>query len=116
MNNFKTNDDLIKELLSLDEQKELQEEIEKTKNEKEEAVINQKFEKAAELRDTEKALREKFEKEVKSTRGGARVGAGRKKKDSDNILQFQVRVSKREKEFLKYARAHNLNYDDLMQG
>ena len=68
MNNFKTNDDLIKELLSLDEQKELQEEI---------------------------------EKEVKSTRGGARVGAGRKKKDSDNILQFQVRVSKREKEFLK---------------
>ena len=43
--------------------KELQEEIEKTKNEKEEAVLNQKFEKAAELRDTEKALREKFEKE-----------------------------------------------------
>ena len=31
--------------------KELQEEIEKTKNEKEEAVLNQKFEKAAELRD-----------------------------------------------------------------
>lgn len=83
MNNFKTNDDLIKELLSLDEQKELQEEI---------------------------------EKEVKSIRGGARIGAGRKKKDSDNILQFQVRVSKREKEFLKYARAHNLNYDDLMKG
>ena len=46
-----------------DSLKELQEEIEKTKNEKEEAVINQKFEKAAELRDTEKALREKFEKE-----------------------------------------------------
>ena len=45
-----------------DSLKELQEEIEKTKNEKEEAVINQKFEKAAELRDTEKALREKFEK------------------------------------------------------
>ncbi len=46
-----------------DSLKELQEEIEKTKNEKEEAVLNQKFEKAAELRDTEKALREKFEKE-----------------------------------------------------
>ena len=43
--------------------KELQEEIEKKKNEKEEAVLNQKFEKAAELRDTEKALRDKFEKE-----------------------------------------------------
>ena len=46
-----------------DNLKELQEEIEKTKNEKEEAVLNQKFEKAAELRDTEKALRDKFEKE-----------------------------------------------------
>ena len=46
-----------------DSLKELQEEIEKTKNEKEEAVLNQKFEKAAELRDTEKALRDKFEKE-----------------------------------------------------
>ena len=46
-----------------DSLKELQEEIEKTKNEKEEAVLNQKFEKAAELRDAEKALREKFEKE-----------------------------------------------------
>ena len=46
-----------------DSLKELQEEIEKTKNEKEEAVLNKKFEKAAELRDTEKALRDKFEKE-----------------------------------------------------
>ena len=46
-----------------DSLKELQEEIEKTRNEKEEAVLNQKFEKAAELRDTEKALKEKFEKE-----------------------------------------------------
>ncbi len=46
-----------------DSLKELQEEIEKTKNEKEEAVLNQKFEKAAELRDTERELRDKFEKE-----------------------------------------------------
>lgn len=46
-----------------DSLKELQEKIEKTKNEKEEAVLNQKFEKAAELRNTEKALRDKFEKE-----------------------------------------------------
>lgn len=43
--------------------KKLQEEIEKVKNEKEELVLNQKFEKAAELRDKEKRLREKFEKE-----------------------------------------------------
>ena len=46
-----------------DSLKELKEEIEKTKNEKEEAVLNQKFEKAAELRDSEKALRERFEEE-----------------------------------------------------
>ena len=36
---------------------------EKMKNEKEDAVINQKFEKAAELRDKEKSLKEQFEKE-----------------------------------------------------
>ena len=48
--------------------------------------------------------------------GGAREGAGRKKKDEDNILKFQVRVSKKEKMFLNYAREHNLDYDSLMQG
>ena len=36
--------------------KQMQEDIEKIKNEKEEAVINQKFEKAAELRDKIKEL------------------------------------------------------------
>ena len=41
----------------------LQEEIETIKNEKEELVLNQNFEKAAELRDKEKTLKEKFEKE-----------------------------------------------------
>ncbi len=46
-----------------DNLKKLQENIEKIKNEKEEAIINQKFEKAAELRDKEKELKEKFEKE-----------------------------------------------------
>ena len=56
------------------------------------------------------------ENEVKRVRGGARIGAGRKKKDEDNVLKFQVRVSKKEKNFLNYARLHNLNYDDLMQG
>ena len=38
----------------------LQEDMEKTKNEKEEAVMNQKFEKAATLRDKQKELKEKF--------------------------------------------------------
>ena len=83
MQNFKTNDDLIKELLTQQEQEELNLEV---------------------------------EKEVKRVRGGARAGAGRKKKSPDNVLQFQVRVSKKEKEFLNYARSHNLNYDELMEG
>ena len=43
--------------------KKLQDNIDKVKNEKEEAVLNQKFEKAAELRDKERKLKEEFEKE-----------------------------------------------------
>ena len=43
--------------------KKIQEEIEIIKNEKEEAILNQKFEKAAELRDKEENLQKKFEKE-----------------------------------------------------
>ncbi len=56
---------------------------------------------------------EKYYKETFG-RGGARKGAGRKPTNGV-VLKFQVRVSQKEKEFLKYARAHNLNYDDLMQ-
>lgn len=48
-------------------------------------------------------------------RGGKRAGAGRKPTNG-TVLAFQVRVSAKEKEFLNYARTHNLNYDDLMQG
>ncbi|MBR1754067.1 hypothetical protein IJ732_04445 [bacterium] len=83
MNKLKTNDELIKELLTEEEQIELKTEI---------------------------------VKEIKRIRGGARKGAGRKKKNPDNVLQFQVRVSKKEKIFLNYAREHNLNYDELMEG
>ena len=46
-----------------DSLKKLQEQIEEKRKDKEEAVRNQKFEKAATLRDEEKALKEKFEKE-----------------------------------------------------
>ena len=53
----------LKTFTKPDSLKQMQEEIEKIKNEKEEAVINQKFEKAAELRDKEKTLKERFEKE-----------------------------------------------------
>ena len=53
----------LKTFTEPDNLKEMQEELEKIKNEKEEAVINQKFEKAAELRDKERNLKERFEKE-----------------------------------------------------
>jgi ATP-dependent Clp protease ATP-binding subunit ClpC len=48
-----------------DSLKEMQEEIDRMSKDKEEAVRSQKFEKAAALRDEERALREKFEKEEK---------------------------------------------------
>jgi hypothetical protein len=48
-------------------------------------------------------------------RGGKRAGAGRKPTNGI-LLKFQIRVSEKEKEFIRFARAHNLNYDELMQG
>ena len=48
-----------------DELRNLQEEITRLSKDKEEAVRSQKFEKAASLRDEEKTLREKYEKEEK---------------------------------------------------
>lgn len=48
-------------------------------------------------------------------RGGKRAGAGRKPANGV-VLSFQIRVSEKEKEFINFARAHNLNYDELMQG
>ena len=47
-------------------------------------------------------------------RGGKRAGAGRPKKET--VLNIQIRVSQEEKDFLKYARLHNLDYKSLMQG
>lgn len=47
--------------------------------------------------------------------GGKREGAGRKPK-ADNVLEFRIRVSKKEKEFIDYAREHHINYDELMEG
>ncbi|MBE7708921.1 MAG: hypothetical protein E7Z93_00565 [Cyanobacteria bacterium SIG32] len=83
MDNLKTNDDLIKELLTPEEQTELYNEV---------------------------------DQEVKKIHGGFREGSGRKKKNPDNVLQFQMRVSKKEKSFLQYARSHNIDYDELMEG
>ncbi len=82
MKNLKTNDDLIKELLSPDEQAELHTSV---------------------------------EKEVSKHWGGLRKGAGRKPKDKDKLLCFNIRVSLEEKIFLQYARKHNLDYSQLME-
>ena len=52
--------------------------------------------------------------EKKFGHGGARVNAGRKQKFG-SPLKFQIRVTKEEKDFLTYAREHNINYAALMQ-
>jgi len=52
--------------------------------------------------------------EKKFGHGGARENAGRKQKFG-SPLKFQIRVTKEEKDFLAYAREHNLNYSALMQ-
>lgn len=59
---------------------------------------------------------EEIETEVAEIKwGGKREGAGRKP-STGVVLKFQMRVSEKEKEFINYARSHNLNYDELMQG
>ena len=52
--------------------------------------------------------------EKKFGHGGARENAGRKQKFG-SPLKFQIRVTKEEKDFLTYAREHNINYSSLMQ-
>jgi len=47
--------------------------------------------------------------EKKFGHGGARENAGRKQK-FNSPLKFQIRVTKEEKDFLTYAREHNVNY------
>ena len=47
--------------------------------------------------------------------GGKRKGAGRKPANG-LVLKFQIRVNKKEKEFLKFAREHHIDYDSLMEG
>ncbi len=48
--------------------------------------------------------------------GGKRKGAGRKPKEPGKVLKFAKRLTEKEAQFIDYARAHNINYDDLMQG
>ncbi|MDD3436684.1 MAG: hypothetical protein PHC64_05985, partial [Candidatus Gastranaerophilales bacterium] len=46
--------------------------------------------------------------------GGKRKGAGRKPINGV-VLEFRINVSKQEKEFIKYAREHHIDYEKLMQ-
>ncbi len=48
--------------------------------------------------------------------GGARSNAGRKTKPQGQVLQFTKRLTQKEAAFIDFARSHNINYDDLMQG
>lgn len=52
--------------------------------------------------------------EKKYKHGGARENAGRKQKFA-LPLKFQIRVTQEEKDFIAYAREHNVNYANLMQ-
>jgi hypothetical protein len=77
---------------------------------------------AAEVTSDEKIITEKeymkksglsfYEK--KFGHGGPRENAGRKQKFSQP-LEFQIRVTKEEKEFISYAREHKINYSSIMQ-
>lgn len=77
---------------------------------------------AAEISSDEKIISEKeymkisglTSYEKKFGHGGARENAGRKQKLA-LPLKFQIRVTKEEKDFILYAREHNLNYATLMQ-
>ncbi|MGI5172939.1 hypothetical protein H0R92_04970 [Treponema sp. OMZ 840] len=52
--------------------------------------------------------------EKKFGHGGARENAGRKQKFG-SPLEFQIRVTREEKDFISYARKNNLNYSALMK-
>ncbi len=47
--------------------------------------------------------------------GGVRENSGRKP-ISGKVLKFTKRVTAEEAKFIDYARKHNINYEDLMEG
>lgn len=71
-----------------------------------------------ELKDTDiesyNEIKENTE-EYKKKRGGLRQNAGRKRL-KELSLTFTIRVDAEEKEFIAYARKHNINFKELMQG
>ena len=68
---------------------------------------------------TEEEIKEvntEAQKEIKRLRGGKREGSGRKTVVQGKVLKFTKRLTDEEALFIDYAREHNLNYQDLMQG
>lgn len=65
-------------------------------------------------KDVAQRVRQNVEIEVQKW-GGKRSNAGRKPK-TGVVLEFRIRVSEKEKQFIDYARSNHLNYDELMQG
>ncbi len=61
-------------------------------------------------------IRINIEKKAGKIWGGQRENAGRKAKPKDKVLEFTKRVTAIESRFLDYARAHNLDYNALMEG
>ena len=55
-------------------------------------------------------------RQAAKTWGGKRENSGRKPIESGKVLKFTKRLSEKEAQFIDYARKHNLDYDDLMQG
>lgn len=48
--------------------------------------------------------------------GGVRANSGRKSVVKGKVLKFTKRLTEDEAKFIDYARLHNLNYIELMQG
>lgn len=63
-----------------------------------------------------KKLEQILKKKAAKIWGGARANSGRKTKPKGELLSFTKRLTEKEIRFIDYARAHNINYDDLMQG
>lgn len=47
--------------------------------------------------------------------GGVRANSGRKRV-TGQVLDFTKRLTEKEARFIDYAREHNINFDDLMEG
>lgn len=47
--------------------------------------------------------------------GGVRANSGRKRV-AGQVLDFTKRLTEKEARFIDYAREHNIDFDDLMQG